>query len=355
MEHDSAVPLSSCVYCGSVFPTSDIMERIDGGRTPMCPRCGVDAVEDGSLGPDELERRHVRGFGGIALVLDALRAESVSVHGWGQSLADSKSSLPLLPNSIVVLVGHHAFEVAIDAPDPSRSSWLVRVPTSVVVRVGDADPGRATRLHAAAIGRFLEAQSFTCAEITTGIDEFGEYHRALYLRTATRAADVGTVIKSIASTETAITPDPDDAFLEDFGDVASMQALADKIAAPAPTTEITPWGITIRGSDGRDIARVNGEGHGTFYVYLTLPGGFGAKAAKKRSETLLSWFENTIAPAWREQGFTAPRRAGVGTVDHNGERCWAVVITMSFVADADVAGRLAWARTRDVMRFPVTP
>jgi hypothetical protein len=36
--------LAGCYRCISIFPTSEIQETTDDGRTAMCPKCGVDSV-----------------------------------------------------------------------------------------------------------------------------------------------------------------------------------------------------------------------------------------------------------------------------------------------------------------------
>lgn len=33
-----------CYYCGGVFLGMSIKEWVDGGKTPICPMCGIDSV-----------------------------------------------------------------------------------------------------------------------------------------------------------------------------------------------------------------------------------------------------------------------------------------------------------------------
>jgi hypothetical protein len=95
------------------------------------------------------------------------------------------------------------------------------------------------------------------------------------------------------------------------------------------------------------------EGHGTFNVALVLTEGFGARAAKRRSESVLARFEREVAPEWRAHGFTNPGRGGVSVVELDGGPRWAVVISMSFTAegDDDVVAKLEWAHNHGVLDF----
>ena len=36
--------LAGCFSCLEIFPAGQVADWIDGGRTAVCPRCGVDAV-----------------------------------------------------------------------------------------------------------------------------------------------------------------------------------------------------------------------------------------------------------------------------------------------------------------------
>jgi len=56
-------PHSHCGYCRQVFPTADIEEWVDGGHTPVCPRCGVDSVQPGEADPMDLLEQYRAGFG----------------------------------------------------------------------------------------------------------------------------------------------------------------------------------------------------------------------------------------------------------------------------------------------------
>lgn len=36
-----------CYYCLAIFDASEIRERVDDGKTPVCPYCRIDSVIEG--------------------------------------------------------------------------------------------------------------------------------------------------------------------------------------------------------------------------------------------------------------------------------------------------------------------
>jgi hypothetical protein len=56
---------SHCGYCRATFPTSSIKDRVDGGRTPMCPECRVDSVQAGAPPALDILHSHRCGFGHV--------------------------------------------------------------------------------------------------------------------------------------------------------------------------------------------------------------------------------------------------------------------------------------------------
>jgi hypothetical protein len=52
-----------CFYCLQVFPADEVVEWIDDGRTPLCPRCGIESVVPGVTDGATLQALHSRGFG----------------------------------------------------------------------------------------------------------------------------------------------------------------------------------------------------------------------------------------------------------------------------------------------------
>lgn len=78
---------SSCYSCRSAFPTASIIERVDDGRTPICPRCGVDAVLEGEVEPDRLLQLQYDMFGVLCQVLNGLHARRVGVVAFGPDSA----------------------------------------------------------------------------------------------------------------------------------------------------------------------------------------------------------------------------------------------------------------------------
>jgi hypothetical protein len=211
-------------------------------------------------------------------------------------------------------------------------------------------------MHDAGIAPAFRGASFTLADgdVEVFVTEGTERHRAIWERTAVDAADTASVIKAILKVEATVEPDPDDGFWESFGDIRSMQELADRLKAVG-TAAVTPWGIALRAPDGRDLATIGVEGRGTFHVHLVLPSGFGAKATKKRSETVLGWFERTLGADWRDHGFTTPRKCGVSAIYQGGGPRWSVVVATSFDAFAISEADLVWARDHGILDFPVSP
>lgn len=53
--------LCGCFYCEKVFSPAEIGEWIDGGKTAMCPRCGIDSVI-GSASGFQLTKEFLHGM-----------------------------------------------------------------------------------------------------------------------------------------------------------------------------------------------------------------------------------------------------------------------------------------------------
>ncbi len=356
MSPDPSTSWSSCAYCRCRFPTTDITQWIDGpGGTPLCPRCGVDTVMPGAKTDAELEQQHVHGFGGLTLLLNALRSAHVPVDGYGLGLLEVATSLEITPcSTIVVLVGGHQIEVVVDPPGRDTEYWRIRVPTKVCVRHGDADPGRAaSRIDDAGVAHALRSAGFALALASAPVHAGPEGYRAIWEHRARDARSTASAIKSISDLETTVVSEPDDGFWRSMGDLRSMRELADRLA-DLGTAKVTPWALTLRAADGRELAVIDSEGHGTLKVCLVLAAGSGAKAARRRSESVLAWFDREAAHTWREHGFTHARRCGVAVVLHGGEHRWAVVIDLSFDVDDCVEAKLRWARDHGIVAFPLS-
>lgn len=56
----------SCYFCMTVSKVEDIEEWVDGGLTPLCPFCDIDAVLPGTLDKLFLEACFERWFSGLA-------------------------------------------------------------------------------------------------------------------------------------------------------------------------------------------------------------------------------------------------------------------------------------------------
>jgi NAD-dependent SIR2 family protein deacetylase len=52
-----------CFHCLQVFEATEVIDWIDDGETPLCPRCGVDAVMIGVTDLMELLTMHRIRFG----------------------------------------------------------------------------------------------------------------------------------------------------------------------------------------------------------------------------------------------------------------------------------------------------
>ena len=47
-----------CFHCLQIYETTEVVDWVDDGETPLCPRCGVDAVMIGVTDLMELLRMH---------------------------------------------------------------------------------------------------------------------------------------------------------------------------------------------------------------------------------------------------------------------------------------------------------
>lgn len=54
---------ASCYCCIKSFPSTDIIDWVDYGRTAICPRCGVDAVVPGVVAVEKLQQFNRHWFG----------------------------------------------------------------------------------------------------------------------------------------------------------------------------------------------------------------------------------------------------------------------------------------------------
>lgn len=52
-----------CFHCLQIYETTEVVDWVDDGETPLCPRCGVDAVMIGVTDLMELLRMHRVRFG----------------------------------------------------------------------------------------------------------------------------------------------------------------------------------------------------------------------------------------------------------------------------------------------------
>jgi hypothetical protein len=55
--------LVSCVFCMSVLRFEEITQWVDGGETPLCPRCLVDCILRGARSAEALAVAHENAFG----------------------------------------------------------------------------------------------------------------------------------------------------------------------------------------------------------------------------------------------------------------------------------------------------
>lgn len=52
-----------CYFCLQIFPEDEIKEWVDDGKTPICPRCGVDSLIFGQVTRGALEQLREFYFG----------------------------------------------------------------------------------------------------------------------------------------------------------------------------------------------------------------------------------------------------------------------------------------------------
>lgn len=344
--------MTSCLLCRHVFPTANIDP--DGGpahdgclpdpaRRPRCPYCGDSRIVAGVFSCAEFERRHVLTFGAFIILPEALADAGVEIHSVSR-IVDDPELIPLVDRRTDLLVlGPHQTLVLVDAPKDDRPTWRIRIPTSVIVRPGNAHPGRAARLHEAAIAVPLRANGFICLTVEVDSWDRNERHRAVWERTVAGVGDVAKAIKGILKIETMVDPDPDDGFWKSMGDIEAMQLLADRCIPPFASAAVTPWGITLCAKEGRELAVITESGHGTFNLAVLLPAGHGARAARKQAGAVLQWFKATQTAEWHEHGFSGARIDGSVQVAVEGGHRWAVSIALTFTAGPDVATKLGWA------------
>lgn len=53
---------ATCLWCKACYPCTEIVAWIDGGTTPLCPRCEIDFVIPGRLSAEELAVSRARLF-----------------------------------------------------------------------------------------------------------------------------------------------------------------------------------------------------------------------------------------------------------------------------------------------------
>jgi hypothetical protein len=86
---------------------------------PICPACGIDALEPGRLTDEEAELAHLAGFGPMTLMRDLLVEAGVEVHGL---------STLVWPRGVQLSVGPEGtLEIEADARHDRVPRWRVRV------------------------------------------------------------------------------------------------------------------------------------------------------------------------------------------------------------------------------------
>lgn len=352
----SEEPIWTCLRCRRHFsaselgkPTNQSLEEIGAAHPPdCCPRCGAGVVP-GPVSPSELERLHLNVHGGTIALLAALDERRIALHGWSRSAADPALQSLLGRHSRLLTVGSRYSSVIVDEPDETSPAWRLRVLTLVVWHGAGARP-RVETTHDASFAARLRELAFTCGDVAVDVEGDRVRHRAVWEARAASADDVATLIQETLDIDT--TADGDDVqFWHEFGDIDSMQELANALKTLGPAS-VTPWGLTLFGPNGRVVALIREEGHGTFHVHFVLPSGFGPRAARNRATSALASFLASEAAEWAEHGFTNPRSRGEVAIDHEGERRWTAMVAVSFAMGPEVQQRLTWAMERAIVSFP---
>jgi hypothetical protein len=135
------------------------------------------------------------------------------------------------------------------------------------------------------------------------------------------------------------------------GDWREKATVASHLPDGVFVTQLTPWGVSLAAADRRKLGCIDGEGRGRIYVYLVLPDGFSARAAAKRRDVGLLWFQDNLEETWREHGFSGARVDGSGSLGSGKHLRWAVRLVLRFIVSEAAEKRLAWAADHGVIEF----
>lgn len=336
-----------CLYCRRIFSTP---EATPGLREAMtCPECGAAELGHGPRTPKELEREHLSKFSGVVILADALAVAGVKVHAFGRGSCWPDVDVLLHRGTFVAVVGQRHTLVLLDAPKGDDDVWRIRVAVRVDGTGESAQPSVLRTIHDTEIAPGLRAEGFAHEDLVCAANLVGSY-RAIWARTVGNPAAVAAFVHAVGGLNTTVDAD---AFLwkHSFGDLREMTAFASRLPPGVYVTQLTPWGISLAAPDRRDLGCIDGEGRGRIYVYLVLPYGFGARAARKRAVEALSWFEANHADAWTEQGFTEASSEGHAPLGSGNHRRWAIRLVLRFAVGKGAAAVLAWAADRGVIEF----
>ena len=336
-----------CRLCLRVFSEIEAPSPAPG----ICPECGaVELLADPGTAEERLTA-HLRQFGGDVVLLESLARAGAVVHAFshGQPPPGFEAfHTCFAPEELSIRIGARHTGMLVTPPRDEPWIWRIRVPVLVTGTGENAAPNILKTVHDTEIAPALLAEGFAPEVLPSPASE-GRYF-AVWSRTVRNPESAAAFLHAVARLETMVDAD---AFLweRSFGDLGSLTAFAHRLPAGVYVTQLTPWGISLAAPDRRDLGVIDGEGRGRIYVYLVLPHGFGARAARRRAESALAWFDANVAASWLEQGFEAARCEGPAPWDAGHGRRWSVRLVMRFSVGDDAATRIAWAAAHGVIEF----
>ncbi|GDX82708.1 hypothetical protein LBMAG42_45190 [Deltaproteobacteria bacterium] len=317
-----------------------------------CPDCGaIELVPDVATAEDRLHDHLVR-FGGDIVLLEALAAAGATVHGFshGQTQPGFEAFEGIFqPHELSLSIGAGFTWVLVTPPRSEPWSWRIRVPVQIRGTGERALPHVLRAIHDTEVAPGLRAEGFT-PEPWPAPEAAPNAYLAIWSRSVGNPAAAAAFVHAVARLQTEVSAD-DFLWERSFGDLGAMTAFASRLPPGVHVTQLTPWGISLAAADRRDLGCIGGDGRGRIYVYLVLPHGFGARAARRREAVALEWFETNGAESWRAHGFTEARFDGPAPFDAGRRRRWAVRLVLQFSPGEDAEGRLAWAAEHGVLEL----
>ena len=336
-----------CLFCRCIFVASEENPALP--RTATCPDCGAAELRSGHRTRDQLEWEHLLRFGGSILLMEALAVAGVKVHAMGRGMCWSGFESLLEADTVVVVVGRRSALVLLDSPRAAGASWRIRVPVRVTGTGKNAGRGVLRTVQDTMLAPGLLAEGFVHQALADPVAANGVY-RAVWSRTTGNSAAAAAFVHAVGGVNT--TADADDFRSElTVGDWRENATAASHLPDGVCVTQLTPWGVSLVAADRRELGCIDGEGRGRIYVYLVLPDGFSARAAARRRDVGLLWFQDNLEETWREHGFSDARAEGSGSLGSGKHLRRAVRLVIRFTVNEAAEKRLAWAADNGVIEF----